>query len=372
MSHFLSQLVQPRALQRTILSAAVYMLLGTTAGICQTTNTELHLSWEFKATGVKASLRGLSAASDEVLWAAGSNATVIRSVDGGSSWENCGPQGYPNLEFRSIHAWDATTACIASAGTPAIILLTENGGTSWKQVFAANSAAAFFDGLQFWDDDHGIAFSDPVDGHLLIVETDNAGRTWTPISSDVLPSVVQGEAGFAASNSSICVGKNGAVWIGTGGVELSKSRIHVRPSWKDSWQVSECPLPSGAAEGVFSIAQGGNLLIAVGGDYRPEASSKLTASLSHDLGLTWSAAKHPPAEFRSAVVAMPIGEGFLCVGPTGTSYSIDGSVWVTIKDLKTEGLETEDSISVGFHALDVGQRHIFAVGANGKFGKMQL
>jgi photosystem II stability/assembly factor-like uncharacterized protein len=324
----------------------------------------LKAEWELGPTGVQASLRGLSAASDDILWAAGSAATVIRSSDGGSSWESCGPADFPDLEFRSIHAWSATEACIASAGTPAMILLTKDAGTTWVEVFKSESAAAFFDGLQFWDAEHGIAFSDPVDGHLLVVETSDRGRTWVQVPAKELPPSLTGEAGFAASNSSICVGETGAVWIGTGGVESPQSRIHLRKSWKAGWQIAACPLPSAAAEGIFSIAHGGDALVAVGGDYRPEASSKLTAALSRDAGMTWIPAKRPPAAFRSAVVYLPTRGVFLCVGPTGTDFSADGLTW--------QSLATADATSEGFHALSVGMRRVFAVGANGKFGKLEL
>ena len=98
-----------------------------------------------------------------------------RSTDSGSSWIECGPGNYDQLEFRSIHAWDAQTACIASAGTPAVILQTQDAGLTWRIAYEHASPQAFFDGLKFWDAQRGIAFGDPLDGRLLIVETLDAG-----------------------------------------------------------------------------------------------------------------------------------------------------------------------------------------------------
>jgi hypothetical protein len=124
------------------------------------------LSWELGPTGSRASLRGLSASSEDVIWTCGSHGTVLRSLDGGSSWIECGPTEFPELEFRSIHAWDAHSACIASAGSPAVVLRTDDGGIVWREVYRHRSPAAFFDGMKFWDHGRGIVFGDPIDGRF--------------------------------------------------------------------------------------------------------------------------------------------------------------------------------------------------------------
>ena len=330
---------------------------------------EISAEWELGPTGTKASLRGLSAPSERWLWAAGSSATIIRSEDGGSSWVDCSPSGYPQLEFRSIHAWNNTTACAASAGTPAVILRTTDAGRNWTQVYSHPAAEAFFDGLRFWDEQRGIAFSDPVGGKLLIVSSQDAGRTWTAEAAEKLPQTLEHEAGFAASNSALCIGEGGAVWIGTGGAERPFSRVHLRTAWDAGWQVVDCPLPSGAAQGIFSIAIDGDQLVAVGGDYRPDNNLQPTAAGSSDGGLSWQVADVPPAAFRSAVVALPGLQhaassragtrGFIATGPKGSDFSIDGRRW--------EAFSTH-----GFHALTVASTTIFGVGADGRFGRLNV
>ena len=35
--------------------------------------------------------------------------------------------------------------------------------------------------MAFWDRDHGIAMSDPVDGRFLIITTDDGGKTWNQV-----------------------------------------------------------------------------------------------------------------------------------------------------------------------------------------------
>lgn len=311
------------------------------------------LSWELGPTGSKVSFRGMHAVSDNIVWIAGANSTVLRSTDGGSSWTDASPN-LGELQFRSIHAWNESEACIASAGTPAIILRTEDGGDSWHEVYRNASEKAFFDGLAFWGT-RGIAFGDPVDNTLLVVETKDGGGTWQQVSG--LPKTREGEAGFAASDSSMIIGPGGKVWIGTGGGKEENSRVHWRGGWNDTWSAASVPIPSRQEQGIFSLAAWGKTIVAVGGDYRLGEHSPLTAAISRDSGKTWQAAKSPPAKFRSAVVCLDDGT-WIATGPTGSDYSKDGDNWEQFSD-------------TGFHALSKAGKALFAVGSDGRFAVLK-
>lgn len=322
--------------------------------------------WELGPTGTQASLRGLSAAGDLSIWACGSEATVIRSSDGGSSWVECGPRNFASLEFRSLHAWDENSACIASAGSPAVILRTKDGGATWQEVFRHESEKAFFDGLKFWDSKRGIVFGDPLGGRLCVLESIDGGLSWYEPGTDKLPDVFAGEAGFAASNSAMVVADGGKVWIGTGGREANTSRVFIRENWLAAWTASDCPLRSGPTQGIFSLAVGNNpqQLLAVGGDYRAGENSATTAAISSDGGISWRIPEQPPASFCSAVVSVDDtkhrGAFFIATGPSGSALSLDGEQW----------LEFSRS---GFHVLTVSpNRTVLAAGADGRFAKLIL
>ena len=321
--------------------------------------------WQENSTGCEASLRGLSVVDDQTLWASGAKATVVRSVDAGSSWQSCGPQGFDQLEFRSIVAQDGQTATIASAGTPAVILQTCDGGRTWKEAFRHPSSAAFFDGMRFWGRERGIAFSDPVDGRLMIMTTADAGLTWQSVAPENIPLATEREGGFAASNSVLCVGKGGRAWIGTGGTKSQTSRIYVTSDFGKNWTARPCPLHSDAAAGVFSIAFHADLklLIAVGGDYRPEATSSTTAALSRDLGQTWQLSAQPPSAFVSAVSLASMDRRakiLIATGPTSSFMSQDGDNW-------------EQFSTFGFHALETSPNgSVYAVGSGGRFAKLNI
>ena len=118
--------------------------------------------WDVQPSGVTTSLRGVSAVSDRVAWASGARNTVLRTTDGGATWERRPPPvaGADSLDFRSIRATDDRTAFVASAGDGAAgqarIYRTTDGGTTWTLVLADTAKGAFFDALAFWDASHGL------------------------------------------------------------------------------------------------------------------------------------------------------------------------------------------------------------------------
>jgi len=334
--------------------------------------------WQEHPTNTPAGLRGLAIASKPVadatashgpsaspsplvLWASGAKGTVIRSQDTGLTWQACGPTRYADLEFRSIHAWDPSRAVIASAGTPAIVLLTEDAGINWQEVYRDSRTEAFIDGLQFFDPHQGILFGDPYDGHFALASTRDIARAWRAHTASQSPRAVAGEAAFAASNSAMLVEPSGRVWIGTGGAQQNKARVHRSTDHGLSWQTTELDMPSDATSGIFSLARSpSGTLVAVGGDYRPESNARGTAAVSLDQGMSFLAATTPPTHFRSAVIysigTHQIPAGFYATGPTGTDYSADGLQWQAIS-------------STGFHALaSAPDGRLFAVGAEGRFG----
>ncbi len=319
-------------------------------------------SWQESQTGADASLRGLCVVGETTLWASGSGASVLRSTDGGSSWKSCGPKGFDKLEFRSLVANSERHCLVASAGTPAVILETEDGGDTWIERYRHTSPHAFLDGLKFWDHLRGIAFGDPVEGVFMIVTTQDGGRTWSQIQPPSLPQPREQEAAFAASNSSMIVGKNGQVWIGTGGTRSAHSRILFSEDFGLSWAVYDCPIPSNTTEGIFAL-QAGNTessLFAFGGDYRALVDSKLTAAFSSDAGKTWQKVSKPPSKFVSAAAIHFTGNNgkplAIAVGPESSFVSENLQEWIPFSE-------------TGFHAIaSTNQGRMVAVGSGGRFG----
>ena len=316
--------------------------------------------WVPQQSGTAASLRGVSAVSAQVAWASGSGGTILRTTDGGATWQRtAGPAG-DSLDFRSIHAFDSLTAVVASAGTPARIYRTENGGRSWTLVHGDPRPGAFFDSMAFWDGRHGLILSDPIDGHWLVLLTDDGGKSWHPAPAEGIPPALPKEGAFAASNSCIATADTSAAWFATGGA--GRSRVFRTTDRGLHWAVSDVPVnASNASSGIFSIAftspQNG---LAVGGDYRQPHQGTDNVAVTRDGGTTWTAAgPFRPTGLANAAVAVPATSGSLvAVGESGSSISLDGGLTWTPFD------------STGFQASSfAGPTAGWAVGAAGRIAR---
>ena len=66
--------------------------------------------WTAQSSGTRASLRGLSVVNDNVVWASGSRATILRTTDGGTTWTADTIPGAGRFDVRAIHARSALVA----------------------------------------------------------------------------------------------------------------------------------------------------------------------------------------------------------------------------------------------------------------------
>jgi photosystem II stability/assembly factor-like uncharacterized protein len=295
--------------------------------------------WVPQSSGTTAEFRGLVPVDLQVVWASGTGGRVARTVDGGATWRVDTVAGATALDFRSLAALDAQTAIVASAGEAerglAQLHRTTDGGRSWTRVFSTEERGVFFDALAFWDDRRGIALSDPVDGRLYLLLTDDGGRSWVRISPERLPRMLEGEAMFAASNTSMAVQPPEHVWIATGGA--SRARVIHSADGGHSWQVVDTPVHSGdGSAGIFSIAfADARRGIVVGGDYRQPRGLFPNVALTEDGGRQWRPARGPlPPGYMSAVSYVPGTDGrtLVAVGLAGTALSLDGGDSWTLTD----------------------------------------
>lgn len=284
------------------------------------------LSWELKPTGSQARFRGLAAVNRKVAWLGGSGGTVLRTTDGGASWQNVSPPGAAELQFRDIEAIDLHTAVALSIGEgeASRIYRTADGGRTWTESFRNTEPRAFYDCVAFFDARHGLAMSDPVDGKIRVLATEDGGRSWSVLPSEGMPAALPGEAGFAASGQCLVTSGPRDAWIATGGG--AKARVfHTRDRGRN-WTVSETPLASKPTAGVFALAfRDRRTGIAIGGDFETPAAAKDALARTSDGGRGWQVPPQAPAGYRSGATWLPytLG-GVLAVGPTGSDLSLDG------------------------------------------------
>ncbi len=200
-----------------------FFLLATSVTFAQSPPTDVQFSWTPQTTPTTASLRGLSVVSDQVAWASGSEGTCLRTTDGGTTWEKQNIPGTDSIDFRDIEAFGADEAFVLSAGEPALLYHTTDGGQHWQLRYENRTPGIFFNVLTFWDQTHGIAMSDPVDGHFVLISTQDGGEHWEPLPTGNMPPPAKGEAGFAASGTGMATRGDRHVWLATGGARLGYS-----------------------------------------------------------------------------------------------------------------------------------------------------
>jgi photosystem II stability/assembly factor-like uncharacterized protein len=318
-------------------------------------------TWSPLSTGVGARLRGVSAVSDRVAWASGTDGTILRTTDGGSTWQQPAIPGAGTLDFRDIDAVDDDTAYALSIGPGerSRIYKTSDGGGTWVEQFVNRDPKAFFDAMAFWDADRGVAVSDAVDGQFVILTTGDGGRSWMRVPPAALPAALPNEGFFAASGTNVAIAAPDHVWVGTGAA--NEARVLRSLDGGRTWALSTTPLAAGPSAGIFSIAfsdaQHG---IVVGGDYKAEAVAGSNAALTADGGVTWTAVTGLSG-FRSAVAYVPgNAASILAVGPSGTDISTDaGRTWTPLP-------------GPGFHAFSFPRRGTvgYGVGEKGSASKL--
>jgi photosystem II stability/assembly factor-like uncharacterized protein len=287
--------------------------------------------WTMQTSGVTVRLRGVSAVSERVAWASGADSTVLRTIDGGTTWQKLTVTS-DALDFRDVDAVDAQTAYVLSIGNgPASrIYKTTDAGKTWTQQFKNEDPKVFLDAMTFWDANNGIAFGDSVNGQFYILTTADGGHSWSRVPQTALPPALENEGAFAASGTNIAVFGKSHAWIGTGAA--AKSRVLHTSDRGRTWQIADTPLASGASAGIFSIAfRDAKHGVIAGGDYRKEQEAVDNLAMTSDGGLTWTLVKGLSG-FRSVVAYVPGTKTLIAIGPSGGDYSVDdGHTWTTIE-----------------------------------------
>ncbi|MHB1327373.1 MAG: WD40/YVTN/BNR-like repeat-containing protein [Gemmatimonadales bacterium] len=287
---------------------------------------------EVQTSGTTARLQAVSVVNDLVVWASGVRGTVLRTTDGGASWEARVVPGADSLEFRDIHAFDADRAVVLAAGPGdrSRVYQTANGGASWLLTFTNREPKAFFDCFDFHGE-VGVAFSDAVGDAFPLIRTADGGRTWTSYSPARAAAVrpIPGEGALAASGTCVVMRSDLSVWVGTavGGRVL-------RFGVDNSYAVGTPIYNAAPASGIASLAFAGDRLgMAGGGDLGAPDAYLDNVVVTIDGGRSWALAGRPA--FPGAVYGLayvPLQpQTVVAVGPKGAAWTEDhGETWALL------------------------------------------
>jgi len=286
--------------------------------------------------GFTQEFRGISSRAEE-MWASGRGGVFARSLDGGTSWKAGRIPGAEGLFLVDVEALGRDTACVLATsfdGGLGRAYRTTDGGHTWAVSFELAHPEAFLDAMAFWDHHAGVAFGDQVDGAFLILRTDDGCATWRRVPPDDVPATLEGEAGFAASGTSIATAGSDHAWIGTGGGHTA--RVLRTTDRGGSWTATSTPMPAAVATGIFGVAFLDTLIgMAVGGNYQEPDGNAPTVLTTIDGGRSWTlATPAAPAGVRFGAVALPDLDLFVAAGPSGLGFSADrGATWSTVDTL---------------------------------------
>lgn len=346
-----------------------------------------HAQWQLQDSHSTASFRGVHNVGNGIVWASGTEGTVLHTTDNGQTWQRCTtPPDAEKLDFRGIQAFDQNTAIVMSSGKGDLSRLykTTDACKTWKLLFTNPDAEGFWDAIQFKDRSLGVLLGDPVKNLFVVMLTFDGGVHWKPQSLHATADI-NGESIFAASNSSLllshpgyrrfCTGGSGGprvIHLGSGPSDIGEHAPR-KLNW-DTGLFSErlMSYKQRPSSGCFSLAEDRTgITVAVGGNYQEpnDASytawtSALNSKSSGDENLEFHLSQTSPHGYRSAVAYDPETKTWITVGPNGTDISRDGGKnWTALKP----GPEDAPDADKNWNALSLP----FVVGPKGRIGNLR-
>ncbi len=276
----------------------------------------------------KISIRPISVSSDKVWYAADKNRVGYLSLMNANKMERTINKDSLKIEFRSS-AQTSNSIFVLSVGNPALLYKFSKNLVHKKLVYEEHNEKVFYDSMQFWNDNEGIAIGDPTENCFSIIITRDGGETWQKLPCEKLPKLADGEAAFAASNTNIIV-KGNSTWLVSGG---KKARVFYSPDKGITWMVYDTPIVQGATmTGIFTADfYDNNIGFVAGGNYEKPNQNFQNKALTTDGGKTWKlVGEQQGFGYASCVQFVPNSNGkqLVSVGASGLFYSKDqGKTW---------------------------------------------
>lgn len=343
--------------------AALYVAVAAGAAGAQQ-RPDLHV----ESSGTRATLQAVSPVNENVVWAGGTAGTVLRTIDGGATWQLRPIAGAEHLQFRGVTARSASEAWVLSSGNggDSRIYHTRDGGAHWEQQFVNPDSTAFYDCIAFFDAKHGVALSDASQHHTTILRTDDGGAHWSLLPESAVPAPLDHEGSFASSNGCVYTVDAHHGWIAAA---EPGARVFRTIDAGKTWRIvnSGLPLVHDSTAGITGIAfanRSDGVAIAARIDaHMQHDTSDAAVATTTDGGVTWTLRHRPsdPGALSGVTLVPPAGPRIILVA----SY---GGVM-----LSTDGGDTWRALDHGgYGAVRSAGRRAWAVGTSGRITRVDF
>lgn len=228
-------------------------------------------------------------------------------------------------DFRDVYCNSMGACLLMSSGKNGKISGISPSGKA-RPVY--DTTGIFLNGMDFWAcDQNGMVFGDPVNKHFFIAVTGNQGRNWLAFQPLTMPEILENEAGFAASGTSIQTIGDSGVYFGTG--MANTARLFKTTDRGINWVAKDTPMKAGNFYGIYSIffwSQNEGMII--GGSYVDTTYNDKICFTTSDGGDTWTQSSKGLGGYCSSVCGTPDGKLIFATGTQGTYYTLDkGANW---------------------------------------------
>lgn len=310
-------------------------------------------------------IRALEVLNDTTIWFAAYKGIWGYTENAGKTWHiDSIKNTRSELNFRSMAVLNDSTILLMSIASPAYIYKTTDKGKHWKIVYENADANAFMDCIKFINNKKGYALGDPINNCFQLLETTDAGETWKNIDCKGLPTLNEGEAFFATSNTNMEIFPS-SIYIASGGKTSSLWNIQLEKGLVFS---KNTPLPSGEQmTGIFSMDFYSKKLGVIGGGHYDNKDKYYTSiAITEDAGNSWKSLSFNKPMFSSCVQFLD-SEHVISTGHSGT-------VLIDLKKNKYTYLKNLQNEELNFHCLKFSESNIYVwfAGRNGIIARISI
>ncbi|NOZ03983.1 MAG: T9SS type A sorting domain-containing protein [FCB group bacterium] len=331
-----------------ILSVIVFVFLYPTLIECQWTQQTNGLPEDFTDAGA---IDACDSNTAIITFSSISGSRIFQTIDGGQYWQEVPLED--GIWITDICMIDDNHIWICSY-SPAKIYYTSDGGSNWSEQFYDTTLTNFFNYIEMFDQNNGIAMGDAIEsgpGPALILKTSDGGINWISVndsafggsSGDIWRKIdfINTEEGYffeagIAPNYLYKTTNGCSTWVRTNHPE---NRLHVLKFFNESiglsanWEGVNQTLDGGVTWESISIP---NIGWGMDLEFDPDNPANVwlvginNVFFSNDTGRTWSIQFSASIVFRD-IVFIDGRHGWL-LGDGGLFHTTDGGLMVFGED----------------------------------------